>query len=266
MSEVELEQRGYGLWLWLSRPDVLNCIDDKLLAGLESGLDVAESDDEIRAIVVAAKGRAFCVGADLKSFSRGQPESNKQSATRATFLRFLESAGSTFDRLERSTKPVIAAVQGTAVAGGLELVLCCDLVFAGQSASFGDGHANFGLLPGGGGSVRLPRRIGVSRAKYLMFSGAAFPASAFAFTDLLTEIVEDDQLVSRVDSVVELIARKSPLGLARMKALVDASLGIPIEDALRKELNACELHESSRDFAEGLTAFVQKRTPVFTGT
>ena len=113
---------------------------------------------------------------------------------------------------------VIAAVHGLAVAGGLELVLCCDLVVASRSASFGDAHANYGLLPAGGGSIRLPRRVGPARAKHLMFTGVTVPAEDLAGTDLITALVGDGQLISEVDSLVAAIAGKSPLGIAAMKA------------------------------------------------
>jgi enoyl-CoA hydratase len=265
VSSVEVERRGAGLWLRLNRPDALNGINDAVLTEIERGLDAADADDSIRAVVIGAHGRAFCVGADLKAIAAGRGVAGEQLEADSAFRGFLRRVGSTFNRIERSPKPVIAAVQGIAVAGGLELVLCCDLVFAARSASFGDGHANYGLLPGGGGSVRLPRRIGQSRAKYLMFTGSTFPAADFKETDLVTELVGDDELVPRVDAVVEQIARKSALGLARMKVLVTGGSVGAVENALRNELRTLELHEQSDDFAEGLAAFNEKRRPVFTG-
>jgi enoyl-CoA hydratase/carnithine racemase len=151
------------------------------------------------------------------------------------------------------------------LAGGIELVLCCDLVIAAESAKLGDAHANYGLIPGGGSSVRLPRKIGPNRAKYLMYTGEFLPAREFLAMGLVNEVVPDAELTSAVECVVEKLATKSPVGLARMKQLVDDGLNQPEETALRLELLAFDLHSTSEDMQEGLTAFEQKRTPQFKG-
>jgi enoyl-CoA hydratase/carnithine racemase len=168
-------------------------------------------------------------------------------------------------RLERFPRPVIAAVNGLAMAGGLELLLCCDLVIAARSAKLGDAHANFGLLPGGGSSVRLPRKIGPTRAKYLLFTGESVPAEELVAAGLVNEVVEDADLMAATRRLVAKLAVKSPLVLRRMKALVDDGLEQPSAQALRLELLASEVHAQSADLKEGLAAFVEKRQPRFTG-
>ena len=172
-------------------------------------------------------------------------------------------ASRTFDAIEAFPKPVIAAVNGIAVAEGLELILCCDLVYAAESASIGDSHGNFGLVPGGGGSVRLARRVGVTLAKSLLFTGA--PARDFAGTGLLTEVVPDDDLVAEVDAMVGRLALKSSVVLRLVKRLVNDGMDVAQEIALRMEMRECELHEQSLDIREGVTAFVEKRQPRFVG-
>jgi enoyl-CoA hydratase/carnithine racemase len=204
--------------------------------------------------VLAGAGRAFCAGADLTAFSEPHEVHD-----------FLRRVGAVFDRVEQLTKPVIAAVRGIAVGGGLELVLCADLVVATGSARFGDAHANYGLLPGAGGSVRLPRRIGPARAKHLMFTGAVLPAAAFADTDLITILTDDDRLDQEIDALTDAIAAKSPVGLAAMKQLVGQGLEIGIAEALCREQDRLIAHAHTPDFTEGIRAFIEKRPPVFTG-
>jgi enoyl-CoA hydratase/carnithine racemase len=168
-------------------------------------------------------------------------------------------------RLENFPRPVIALVNGVALAGGLELVLCCDLVIAARSATLGDAHANLGLLPGGGASVRLPRKIGVTRAKYLLFTGESQSAEEFVTSGLVNQVVDDDRLMDAARSLVQKLETKSTLALRRVKSLVDDGLEQPREIALRAELLAGELHAQSFDMKEGLKAFVEKRGPRFKG-
>jgi enoyl-CoA hydratase/carnithine racemase len=265
-DEVLVERRGPALWLTLNRPKALNGLVPSLLDALDAGLDTAEADDEIHAVVIAAQGRLFCAGADLKHvqhlFADPATASERQTG-------FLHRVGRTLDRVEAFPKPVIAAVHGLALAGGLELVLCADVVVASRSAGFGDAHANYGLIPGGGGSLRLPRRVGLSTAKLMMFTGEPVPAAELAHTDLVTRLVEDSPdgsaLAAEVDRITASIAAKSPLGLARMKQLANDAIESPAPAALRREIEVSALHVHSSDFREGLDAFNSKRTPKFTG-
>lgn len=257
---VIADAHGPALRLTLNRPESLNGLSPEILDGLHAGMDRAEAEDDVRVLVIAGAGRAFCAGADLKHAQRLHELGGDAQQ------RFLRDIGATFDRLERLAAPTIGAVDGIACGGGLELLLVCDFVVATERARIGDAHANYGLLPGGGGSVRLPKRIGLSRAKRLMFSGDLLPAAELADTDLLTEVVADgDALDAAVDAHVASFADKSPLGLARMKQLAHDALESPTPVALRAELAMGAAHELSHDQREGLKAFHAKRTPVFEG-
>ncbi|OAJ51627.1 enoyl-CoA hydratase [Paraburkholderia ginsengiterrae] len=256
---VIAEVRQGALWITLNRPAAMNAITPDVVRGIEWALDEATKRDDVRVVVLTGAGRAFCAGADLK-FVRGERDGDQSGGSR-----FLDALLALLNRLERFPRPVIAAVNGMALAGGLELVLCCDLVIAGKSARFGDAHANYGLLPGGGGSVRLPRKIGATRAKYLMYTGEFVTAEAMESAGLVNQVVEDAQLRARVDALVQTMAAKSPLGLSRMKLLVNDGLEQPAEVALRQELLMIALHEHSEDLREGLAAFQEKRSPQFTG-
>jgi enoyl-CoA hydratase/carnithine racemase len=261
---LDVRRRAGALWLTLNRPAARNGIDAGLVAAIGAALDAAESDTDVAAVVITAAGRVFCAGADLKLVAGLSAMPPQQAA--AGLLEFLTAVGELFDRIEAFGKPVIAAVDGLAVAGGLELVLACDIVIATAAARFGDAHANYGLLPGGGGSARLPRRVGESTAKYLMFTGRDLPAGDLAHTDLVTVLVgADTDLRSVVDACVDDIAAKSPRGIQVMKQLVRSGRDQAPPAARREELGALARHARSEDFAEGLRAFRDKRRPVFTG-
>jgi len=263
---VRVSHSRAALWATLDRPLALNAITSDTVTGLHAALDEAERDPQVRAVVIAAAGRVFCAGADLTRISDARQDSTPDAASLADGLPgFLAAVGELLTRIETFGKPVIAAVQGLAVAGGLELVLVCDIVVAARSAAFGDAHANYGLLPGGGASVRLPGRVGSGMARQMMFTGVTVPAAELVHTDLVNELVDDAELATAVDRLVDSIAAKSPLGIARMKQLLCAGAALPTEAALRLELDAVAEHTHSADFAEGLAAFADKRAPRFAG-
>jgi enoyl-CoA hydratase len=259
MNEVLYQVKGSAAWITLNRPQAMNSLTPTLVKELGEALDRANADDAVRVLVVTGAGRAFCAGADLKLIRGSRNAADLH-------LKFLNSVTATFRRVETFPKPVIAAVNGYALAGGLELVLCCDLVLAAKSAKMGDAHANYGLIPGGGSSVRLPRKIGVTRARYLLYTGAFLPSEKLEEWGLVNEVVDDEKLVEAVEHLVEVLADKSPLSLRRVKQLVEDGLAQPVETAVRLETLASEAHMHSHDMAEGLEAFADKRRPVFTGS
>ncbi|RYH70997.1 MAG: enoyl-CoA hydratase/isomerase family protein, partial [Alcaligenaceae bacterium] len=146
-----IEVRDSALWVTLNRPAAMNGLTLSMLSGLDAALDDLEADPSLRCMVLTGSGRALCAGADLKGAQEGFGEADPNIGS----MRFTEAFLRLTIRMERLDKPIIAAVNGIAVAGGLELVLACDLVFAARSAQFGDAHANYGLMPGAGSSVRL---------------------------------------------------------------------------------------------------------------
>lgn len=258
-TPVLSEIRDGALWLTLNRTAALNAITPELVDRLNDALAAAEDDPAVYAVVLTGNGRAFCAGADLK-YVRQTAQGDETAVAR-----FLDSVLGIMGRLEKFPKPTIAAINGLALAGGLELVLCCDLVIAARSARLGDAHANFGLLPGGGSSVRLPRKIGPTRAKHLLFTGDFVPAEELVAAGLVNKVVDDAELLGAAGEIVARLRNKSPLVLRRMKALVDDGLEQPVETALRLELLASEVHAHSHDMKEGLAAFEEKREPRFTG-
>ncbi|GAA4879090.1 enoyl-CoA hydratase/isomerase family protein [Actinomycetospora straminea] len=253
LVELLVEVQGPVTRWTLNRPHRLNALSPSLVAALGRAIDTLPPST--RVLVIGARGRAFCAGGDLEAVSAlGEGPGLEQ---------FHDDISSTLSRLAALPVPVVAAVGGLAVAGGLEVVLACDLVVAAESAVFGDGHARYGLLPGGGGSVRLPRRLGSPRAKYLLYTGESVPAATMESWGLVCRVVPDADLDAAVDDLAATLAARSPDGLRRMKTLVDEGLELPVEEALRREQEAAAEHARSADYREGVSAFRERRTPAW---
>jgi enoyl-CoA hydratase/carnithine racemase len=255
---VTLERRGSTAWITLARPEAMNALNPALVAQLSAAVHEADEDANVRVVVVTGSGKAFSAGADLKAIS-----SADGSVDVDRMLGFVAEAADMIESLANLGKPTIAAVNGLALAGGLELALACDLIIASETALLGDAHANFGLLPGAGGSVRLTRRIGAAGAKRLMFSGDMIPATELVPCGLVDEAVPAERLESTVDDLATRFATKSPAGLAAMKHLVNYATDASLVDALEAEQKALATHAQSPDLAEGLAAFRAKRPPAF---
>lgn len=258
---IAVERHGPAAWIYFNRPMAMNALTPPLIDELDAALAAAEADPAVIAVVLSGKGKAFCAGADLKHV-----KDSRFAAAADPTMAFLRHGMAVMRRLECLPKPVIAAVNGVALAGGFEFVLCCDLVVAAETALFGDAHANFGIIPGGGSSVRLPRRIGPNHAKYMIFSGQFLPPSHPFLASMIHSVVPPDRLADSVAALVAQLANKSPLGLRRMKELVNDGWDQPLDIALRQELLALDLHSRSHDMQEGLAAFAEKRAPQFTGS
>ena len=256
---IQFERRGAGAWIILNRPKEMNAISVRMLDELETALIECQSDNSVRVVVLSGNGSAFCAGADLKEVL----SSIKNPVPGAKD--FLDRCDDVFGFLRRLPKPVIAALNGITLAGGLELAMCCDLVFAAESAKIGDAHSNFGVFPGAGGAAILPRKIGLNRAKYLLFSGDFLPAAELEKFGLVNQVVPDADLIGEVEKFTEKLATKSPLVLRRMKEVANASLDQTQEAALRHEMLNLRQHCRSYDLEEGLRAFADKRKPEFKG-
>ena len=258
-NTIILERKKLSAWIYLNRPNEMNSLSKSLVIELLSALREVEQDPSVRVIVLSGKGKAFCAGADLKELLTDldrQPDGQKG---------ILDLAGDLFDMLNHLSKPLIAALNGMTLAGGLEIAMTADIIVASEKAKIGDAHSNFGVLPGGGGSVRLPRKIGVNRAKYLLFTGDFISAEEMKNFGLVHEVTPAVDLEVYVQELADKIALKSPLVLKEMKRLVTDGLEQPLEIALRQELLALKNHTRSHDFREGLSAFSEKRTPNFKG-
>ena len=259
-SLVLLELRDGVAWITLNRPARLNALSTALMTRLAEVLDAVEKDQSCRVVVVTGAGRAFSAGGDLDDF-RGRLAADRYDAVTDA----VAFASDTLTRLERLRQPVIAAVNGVAVAGGLELILCCDLVVAVAGTRIGDGHLRYGVLPGGGGAVRSVRRLPSAAARQLLFTGELVTAEQMQAWVLVNQVVPADGLVPAVEALAARMTRLSPLALEKVKQVAAVAAEGGTDAGLRAEQEAFGEYVRSHDFREGVEAFAAKREPRFTG-
>lgn len=240
----------------LHRPAKFNCISSDLLADVEAALDRFEADDTVRCILLTGAGKVFCTGADLDEILAAADSAEGQAG-------FVARIHAVLRRLEASPLPVVAAVHGLVLAGGLEIMLACDVVLAAQSARIGDQHARYGLVPGGGGTQRLARLVGLRRALDLMFTARWLDAAEAERWGLVNYVVPDDELLDRAMEYCRTLSAKSRPGLALMKRLSRQGLEGSLSAGLTLEEVAVGHALSSADAREGLAAFQARREPDF---
>jgi enoyl-CoA hydratase/carnithine racemase len=254
-------QQGQLGLVTLNRPADLNPIDWGTALDLGRIFDELANDEQIRVVAVTGAGRAFSAGGDMKRYQALQRD-------RRAFPQFLADLHRVFSRIAEYPKPFVALVNGTAVAGGTELLMSCDLAIASASARIGDAHLPYGQMGGGGALTLLPRIVGPVRARELIFSGRLLEADEAADWGLVSRVVGDGELIDAGIAFAADVARKSPLAVAHAKRVLNASLwdGTGIAAGLRLEREtAARYCLTSDDAREGLLAFSEKRQPHFTG-
>jgi enoyl-CoA hydratase/carnithine racemase len=249
------EREGTIVTLTLNRPDKLNAIDGAMLDALDEALDQIERDRQVRAVILTGAGRAFSAGADIKEW------------TTLTPLEFGRSWGlrghALFDRLAALPPPVIAAVNGIAFGGGLELALSADIRIASTQARLGLPEVTIAALPGWGGTQRLPRLIGPGRAKHMILTGQPVDAATAEAWGLVTETAAPDALLARARQLAAQIAGNAPLAVQATKRLIDAAA--PVTPAATLETHAGALCGATEDAQEGRASFLERRPPRYQG-
>lgn len=247
--------------LWLDRPEQLNPIDSEMLDALDRAIDEVMAEPAVRAILVTGRGRAFSAGGDLKKYVEIQRDP-------VAFPHFVSEVHRVFGRFRTVPVPVVALVNGVTAAGGLELLLNCDVVVVARSARIGDGHLNFGQMGGGGVLTLLPRAIGRAKAAELIFSGRFLSADESVEWGLASRCVDDDELLDVGLDLARAVATKSPLAVANAKDVLTQVWddNMAVSAGLRYEHSRNVYYcLTSDDAPEGLQAFVDKRPPRFTG-
>lgn len=254
--EVELERRGAVQILRINRPEARNALNPAVLAGIGGGVTDADRDPEVRAIVITGTGdRAFCAGMDLRAMAEGNREGNRGSAAVAAYSDFIRRGIS---------KPVVGAANATAVAGGFELLLACDMIVASAEARFGLPEVKRGLFPAGGG-VRLSRLIPLATALELGLTGDTIEAERAYQLGLVNRVVPPERVLDEAVALAEAVAANGPLGIAATKRLMRAAVELPdaelwpLHDSLQPEVF------NSADAREGAQAFFERRPPRWTG-
>lgn len=246
-------QRGVVV-VRLHRPDQMNALSAGLIRALRAEIASVRRDPTARVVVLTGDGRAFSAGADLK-------EASEALADPLRFRAVLRTWRDTFLDIERLDLPVIAGVNGVALAGGLELALACDLIVAGPRARLGDAHINYGLVPGGGGSQRLVDAVGPRFARWMMYTGALLGPDEARSVGLVQHVLADDDFDSRLVELAVTIATRSPDALSFMKRMTGSSH--TTVDALDHEIESAIHVITAPNAREGFAAFVAGRRPVF---
>ncbi|MGV9295771.1 enoyl-CoA hydratase/isomerase family protein [Amycolatopsis sp. NPDC003676] len=245
--------------LELNRPGKFNALRRTDFAEMAAGLDEFERPGSgVRAVLLCASGDHFCTGGDLA-------EAKTMLGDSPALERFLRLAHATLARLANSPLPVVAACQGLVLAGGLELILCCDVVFAADNARFGDQHVQYGLVPAWGATQRLPRVVGPNRALDLMYSGRRIDARTATQWGLASYVVPAAELAAAARGYCETLATRSRPALTAMKSLCRTALDEPLGSGLRLEREAVVRAMAGPDPAEGVAAFEARRAPRFAG-
>lgn len=257
-DRITFERRGHVALLTINRPATLNALDMATLADLDTAIAKAEADAEVRVIVLTGAGdRAFVAGGDIADLNSRQGL--------AHYLELGERLHTVFRRIEMSDKPTISAVNGWALGGGTELILCTDIRVAADTARFGLPEITLGLFPGAGGSQRLMRQISPCKAKELMFLGERITAAAAEGLGLINKVVPAADLMATVMGMAEAIAQKSPLVLKLLKRAMADGDEMPLRAALRHEQAMIGLVLDTADAHEGCSAFLEKRRADFKG-
>ena len=240
----------------IARPEKFNCLSTEVWQGLEAALASFENDATVRAMLIVSKGKQFCTGADLDEVLEVRKNAQRLSE-------FLGLGNQVIQRLAESPLPIVCAVQGLALAGGIELVLACDVVFAGKSARFGDQHAQFGLVPGWGGSQRLTRTIGLRRALDLFYTARWLDAQTALDYGLVNYLVDRAELRPAALEYCYDLGKRSRGGLATMKRLAREGMEMALYDGVAMEHATVTQVLLEADASEGLAAFQERRDPIF---
>jgi enoyl-CoA hydratase len=247
---------GHVATLTINRPDKLNALNIETRREMVKALAEMAGNDDVRVVIITGAGdKAFVAGADIAEFEGRSPVDQFRVMTETNM----------FLAIDEFPKPTIAAINGFCLGGGCETAMACDIRIASEKAKLGQPEINLGLLPGGGGTQRLPRLVGLGAAFKLLYTGDFIKADEALRIGLVDEVVPAETIRERAKELAEAIAAKSPVALRYIKQAVRASVRTPLDEGLKQELSLFALVFASEDMTEGVDAFLNKRTPTFTG-
>ena len=241
----------------LNRPEVHNAMNDLMRRELKRCFESVADADDVRVVVVTGAGaKAFSAGADIREFVEPQAPTRFRDARRRVDFRAA---------MDRCPQPIIAAIGGFAFGGGLELALACDMRIAAANATLGLTEVNLAIIPGGGGTQRLPRIVGRGKALEMILTGARIPADEALRIGLVERVVPEGQALAAATEVARTLAARAPVALRYAKEAVVKGLELPLADGLRLETDLSTLLRTTEDRVEGAKAFLEKRPPRWTG-
>ncbi len=247
---------GHVATLTINRPDKLNALNIATRSRMVEELNDLAANDEVRVVIVTGAGeKSFVAGADIAEFEGRSPVDQFRVMTDSSM----------FLAVDEFPKPIIAAINGFCLGGGCELALACDIRIASEKAKLGQPEINLGLLPGGGGTQRLPRLVGMGAALKMLYTGDFIRADEAYRIGLVDEVVPPDKLEARAKELADTIASKSPVALRLIKQAVRTSARTSLDEGLKQEVTLFSLAFASEDKKEGVDAFLNTRQPTFTG-
>ncbi len=251
-----VEQRNDIAYVTLNRPTALNALSSALRRDLKQCFTDLQASRGVRLVVMTGAGRAFCAGADIKEWR--EPSSAVEDREHRQQLDFWEA-------MSRCEQPIIAAINGYALGGGCELAMCCDIRIASEQAQLGLTEVTLGIIPGGGGTQRLPRLIGRGKALELILTGKRLAAHEALRLGLVEQVVPHDHLMVAVEELAQTIISRAPLAVKFAKEAIVRGLELPLEEGLKVEAELSILLRTTEDRMEGARAFKEKRPPRFKG-
>lgn len=256
-SNIKVARENAVATIRLNRPDAMNALSPELLQEFSDAVAAVGQDQSVKALVIRGEGRSFCAGADLIFF-------DSIFGDLAQLKPYIDLLNRCFLQLEELPVPTIAVVHGFALAGGLELVLACDMVIVAEDAKLGDQHANFGLMPGGGSTQRLPGRVGMQRAMELLTTGRWLSGPEAVDWGLALRSVPTERIDDELEGLLASLRGKSRTGLGWIKSITQRGKDLPLRDGLALEGAAfVQYFATSPHPQEGIRAFKEKRQPEF---
>ena len=254
MKTVKLEKKDKIAVLTISRPEALNALNAEVIGELEESVAMIENDNDIVALIITGEGRSFVAGADIGEQAVLDLEGGRNWGRRGSAL---------MRRIELLQIPTIAAVNGFALGGGCELALSCDIIIAGKKAKFGQPEVGLGITPGFSGTQRLPRRVGIGKAKELIFTGAMINAEEALNIGLVNKVTEQEELMAEAEAMAQAITKNAPLAVKYSKVAISRGMEVDIDAGIAIENELFAMCFASRDQKEGMQAFLEKRQASF---
>lgn len=263
MPDALVERDGHTMIVTMNRPERYNALSGAMLVRMYDAYEEASHDDDVRCIIVTGAGGNFCSGADLKNMSGDAGQEDAEIDLAARFAEDPDLAYKALFRHYRPTKPIIAAVEGVAIAGGTEILQAMEIRVAGESARFGVSEARWSLYPMGGSAVRLPRQIPYTQAAEILLTGKHLRAPEAKEIGLIGHVVPDGTALARAKEIADVICANGPLAVEAITRTLHECDGMELDAALRHEWDYGQAVFASEDAKEGPLAFAQKRVPAF---
>ncbi len=248
-------QEGIG-YLTINRPKVFNAINNQMIEEMKRAIEEFHQDKLVGVVIITGTGKAFQTGADIEELSQMSP---------LEILQWNQGVVENFEALEKMRQPVIAAINGYALGGGLELALACTIRIAAESAKMGLPEVKIGILPGAGGTQRLPRLIGKGLAAEMILTGEMIDAKEAYRIGLVNHVVPAEQLMVTAEEIARKILRNAPIAVALAKDAIEVGKNLPLDGAIQYAQKNCITCFSTEDMKEGTAAFLEKRKPQFKG-